>query len=188
MGGIVQGWRNDTCTGKSISTEDPMFPLASPMNYICGAVPEQGTAIGAERPQHHQHANHASSSASAALNGTPNFIFDNIVNAPMPAVLDVPGIDHIGLVRNVTRFSVASTYEFGGGYVATFQAGSNELKANWIRSFGLTPLGYLVVAGSAGFQGRELRVSRCIADGRQVELARRRQFLRPDFPAIGIGW
>lgn len=142
MGGIVQGWRNDTCTGRTISTEDPMFPIASPMNYICGAVPEQGQAISALGDRNIINTVTSLFPPRAALNGTPNFIVDNIVNRPNPSVIDVPNIDHVGLVRTVTRLSLAAEYEFAGGYVATFQAGSNELKANWIRSFGLSPLGY----------------------------------------------
>jgi len=142
MGGIVQGWRNDTCTGKQISTQDPMFPVASPMNYICGAVPEQGQAISALNDRNIINTVTSLYPTRAALNGTPNFIVDNIVNRPNPSAIDVPTIDHVGLIRTVTRVSLAADYEFGGGYVATFQAGSNELKANWIRSFGLSPLGY----------------------------------------------
>ena len=142
MGGIVQGWRNDTCTGKSISTEDPMFPVASPMNYICGAVPEQGQAISALGDRNIINTVTTLYPSRAALNGTPNFVVDNLVNRPNPSVIDVPTIDHVGLIRTVTRFSLSADYEFGGGYVATLQAGCNELKANWIRSFGLSPLGY----------------------------------------------
>ncbi len=142
MGGLVQGWRNDSCTGQRISTQDPMFPIASPMNYICGTVPEQGQAISALGDRNIINTITTLFPTRAALNGTPNFIVDNLVNRPLPSILDVPTIDHVGLIRTVTRFSLEAEYEFGGGYVATFQAGVNELKANWIRPFGLTPLGY----------------------------------------------
>lgn len=142
MGGLVQGWRNDTCTGKQIATEDPLFPLASPRNFICGAVPEQGHAISALGD--HNIINYVTTlfPQRAALNGTPNFVYDNLVARPNPSVIDVPAIDHVGLVRTVTRFSLAADYEFADGYVATFQAGVNELKANWIRPFVLTPFSY----------------------------------------------
>lgn len=141
MGGLVQGWRNDSCTGRTIQTQDPLFPLASPMNYICGAVPGQGAAIAADGSRRIINTPTTFLVSQAAINGQPNYILNNIVNRPLPAVFDVPAIDHIGLVRTVTRVSLSADYVFGGGYTATFQAGVNELKANWIRSFGLTPLG-----------------------------------------------
>jgi iron complex outermembrane receptor protein len=144
MGGLVQGWRNDTCTGKTISTQDPMFPVASPMNYICGAVPELGQAISATNGRNIIDTVTTLFPQRAALNGTPNFIYDNLVARPIDPRIDVPTIDHMGLIRTVTRFSLTGTYEFAGGYEATFQAGKNELKANWIRAFGLTPLSYWV--------------------------------------------
>ena len=140
-GGIVQGWRNDTCTGKQIATRDPLAPLASPKNYICGAVPEQGTAIAANGTRNIIDTPTTFLVTQAALNGTPNYIRDTIVNRPQPSQLNVPGIDHIGLVRTITRYSLAANYEFGDGYEVAFQASNNRLKANWIRSFGLTPLG-----------------------------------------------
>jgi iron complex outermembrane receptor protein len=141
-GGLVQGWRNDTCTGQRISTEDPAFPVAQPMNYVCGEVPEQGAAIAANGSRNIIDTVTSLYAPQAALNGTPRFLIDNLVNRPNPAVLDVPTIDHVGLIRTVTRFSLQASYEFGGGYELSGQAGWNELKANWIRSFGLTPLGY----------------------------------------------
>lgn len=107
-----------------------MFPIASPMNYICGAVPEQGQAISALGDRNIINTITTLFPQRAALNGTPNFLYDNLVSRPNPAAIDVPTIDHVGLIRTVTRFSLTADYEFGGGYVATLQAGTNELKAN----------------------------------------------------------
>ena len=142
MGGLINGWRNDTCTGKTISTQDPRFPNASPRNYICGAVPEQGVARNIFNTTSIIDQVTTLFPRQAALNGTPNFVYDNLVARANDSRIDVPKIDKIGLVRTVTRFSVAGTYEFGNGYEVAFQAGKNELKANWIRPFGLTPAGY----------------------------------------------
>ena len=142
MGGLINGWRNDTCTGKTIKTQDPRFPNASPKNYICGAVPENGVARNIFNTTNIIDQVTSLFPKQAALNGTPNFVYDNLVARPMDSRVDVPKIDKIGLVRTVTRLSVAGTYEFGGGYEVAFQAGKNELKANWIRPFGLTPAGY----------------------------------------------
>jgi len=141
MGGIVQGWRNDTCTGKTIATADPLFPNAKPQNYICGAVPELGQAISFTGGKNIIDTPTTFYVPQAAINGQLNYILHNIVNRALPAVFDVPRIDHIGLYRTVTRFSISSTYDFAGGYQVAFQAGMNELKANWIRPFGLTPRG-----------------------------------------------
>jgi iron complex outermembrane recepter protein len=141
-GGLVQGWRNNSCLGQTISTQDPAFPIASPMNYICGAVPEQGQAISALGTRNVIDTATTLFPTRAALNGTPNYILDNIVNRALPTVLDVPTIDHVGLIRTISRFSLSGQYEFGGGYTVAAQAGVNELKANWIRAFGLSPLGY----------------------------------------------
>ena len=142
MGGLVNGWRNDTCTGKTIRTQDPRFPNASPRNYICGAVPEQGVAKNIFGTTSIVDQVTTLFPRQAALNGTPNFVFDSLVARPNDSRVDVPNINKIGLKRNVTRFSVAGTYDFAGGYELAFQAGKNELKANWIRPFGLTPAGY----------------------------------------------
>lgn len=142
MGGLVNGWRNDSCTGKTITTQDPLFPSARPRNYICGAVPELGVAKNIFGTTSIIDQVTTLFPRQAALNGTPNFVYDNLVARPSDSRIDVPKIDKIGLVRTVTRFSVAGTYEFAGGYELAFQAGKNELKANWIRPFGLTPAGY----------------------------------------------
>ena len=44
-GGLVIGYLNDTCTGKSVSTSDPNYPTVSPKLYMCGMVPGPGDAI-----------------------------------------------------------------------------------------------------------------------------------------------
>ncbi|MGA1425020.1 MAG: TonB-dependent receptor [Steroidobacteraceae bacterium] len=142
MGGLVNGWRNDSCTGKTIKTQDPLFPNALPKNYICGAVPELGVAKNIFGTTSIIDQVTTLFPRQAALNGTPNFVYDSLVARPNDPRVDVPNISKIGLKRAVTRFSVAGTYEFAGGYEFAFQAGKNELKANWIRPFGLTPAGY----------------------------------------------
>ena len=141
-GGIVQGIRNDSCTGKTIQTQDPKVPVANPMLYVCGAVPTISQAISATggsvidtptslRP------------AQAGLIGLPNYLIDNLVNRPYPtAVSSAPRIDHIGLIRNVFRASISADYELPAEYTLTLQGGYNRLRASWIRDFGLTPLGY----------------------------------------------
>jgi len=87
MGGIVQGWKNDTCTGKTIATSDPLFPNAKPLNYICGAVPELGQAISFTGGKNIIDTPTTFYVPQAAINGQPNYILDNIVNRALPAVL-----------------------------------------------------------------------------------------------------
>lgn len=139
LGGIVQGWRNDSCTGKTVATQDPAVPVASPVNYICGAVPEQGSAIASNGSRNVIDTITSLRPPQAALNGTPNVLIDNLVNRPQPAGVSVPSIDHMGLIRTVTRVSLSAEYSFANGYKITGQASHNELKANWIRPFGLSP-------------------------------------------------
>ncbi len=81
-GGIVQGWRNDSCTGKTINTQDPLVPVASPRNYICGAVPEQGAAISARNNSQIIDAPTSLFPVRAALNGAPSYVFDRLAAAP----------------------------------------------------------------------------------------------------------
>ncbi|MCB1625551.1 MAG: TonB-dependent receptor, partial [Pseudomonadales bacterium] len=172
MGGLVQGWRNDSCTGTTVATQDPVFPVASPKNYICGAVPELGSAISATGG--HNIIDQVTSlfPPRAALNGTPNFVYDSLVRRPNDPRVSVPDIDHIGLVRNLSRFSLAAKYEFAAGYQLEGQAGLNRLKANWIRPFGLTPLGYWMSRDPQDSKDKsiELRIS-SPADARLTWLA-----------------
>ncbi|NDD74521.1 MAG: hypothetical protein EBZ40_06035, partial [Gammaproteobacteria bacterium] len=141
MGGIVEGYLNDTCTGTKITTQDPAVPTASPTKYVCGAVPELGKAISATGGFNIIDTPTTLFPAIFAAKGFPTLVYDRLAAAPSPVQLKVPTIDHVGLIRTVTRFSVQGDYTFGGGYNVALQAGKNELKANWIRAFGLTPRG-----------------------------------------------
>ncbi len=142
LGGIVQGLRNNTCLGVTVRTQDPSFPVVSPMNYICGAVPEQGSAISATGGFNIIDTPTSLRPPQAVAIGQPNYLINTLVNAPSPALAGgVPQIDHIGLIRNVARYSLTGEYDLGNGYNLIFQGGLNKLRANWIRPFGLTPLG-----------------------------------------------
>ncbi len=146
-GGLIPGIRNDSCTGQQIATQDPLVPIASPMNYICGLVPAQGDAISATFDRQIINTVTSLRPPQAIANGTPNFILDNVVNSPAPTVngrpivLDVPAIDRMGLVRNVVRLSFEADFDLPADYTLSFQTGYNELGANWVRSFGLSALG-----------------------------------------------
>lgn len=139
-GGIVAGLRNNSCTGKTIQTQDPAVPTASPRNYICGIVPEQGTAISNLGTLQIIDSNTSLRPAQAAFVGQPDLIINNLVNRPNTPPLNVPFIDHMGLERDIFRGSVALSYEFGDGYTFDAQGGYNRLRASWIRDFGLSAL------------------------------------------------
>jgi iron complex outermembrane receptor protein len=142
LGGLVQGIRNNTCAGVTIRTQDPLVPVAQPMNYVCGAVPEQGQAISATGGFNIIDTPTSLRTAQAAAIGLPNYLIDNLVRRALPAaVSSAPPVDSIGLLRNVARYSVQADYDFANGYTLAFQAGKNRLRSNWIRPFGLTPLG-----------------------------------------------
>ncbi len=139
-GGLVPGYANDSCTGKTITTQDPAAPTLNPRKYICGQVPVQGNAISAVGTTRIIDTNTSLRSPRTALQGFPNFLIDSLVNRANPAALNVPFIDHIGLERRIFRLSGNADYEFADGYTATIQGGYNRLRASWIRDFGLTAI------------------------------------------------
>ena len=104
MGGIIEGYLNDTCTGKSISTGDPAVPKASPTKYVCGAVPELGKAISATGGFNIIDTPTTLFPAIYAAKGFPNLVYEKLAAAPSPVQVKVPTIDHVGLIRTVTRF------------------------------------------------------------------------------------
>ncbi|MCB2108850.1 MAG: TonB-dependent receptor, partial [Rhodobacteraceae bacterium] len=139
-GGIVAGIHNDSCTGKTVQTQDPAAPNASPKNYICGKVPEQGTAISNLNNLRIIDSNTSLYPGQAAFAGQPNFLYNNLILRPQRPELSVPSIDHTGLVRDIFRISSSLEYDFADGYNATVQGGYNRLRANWIRDFGLSAI------------------------------------------------
>jgi iron complex outermembrane receptor protein len=139
-GGVIQGLRNDSCTGKTITTQDPAFPTARPQQYICGIVPTQGNAISALGNTKIIDMNTSLFPQQAAVIGQPNVLIEHLVQRAQPAALNVPSIDKMGLVRDVFRFSAAVDYDFADGYNAALQGGYNRLRANWIRDFGLSAI------------------------------------------------
>lgn len=142
LGGMIQGWRNDSCTGRTVNTQDPAAPVARPTLYICGTVPEEGVAVAGDLSNHIINSPTSLITPRAVANGTPNILIDHLVRRGSPAHIDVPAIDHVGLVRTVTRLTLSADYSFDSGYSISAVAAQNELKSNWIRAFGITPLGY----------------------------------------------
>jgi iron complex outermembrane recepter protein len=139
-GGIVAGIRNDSCTGKTITTQDPAALTARPRNYICGVVPTQGNAISNIGTRQIIDSNTSLFPAQAAFIGRPTFLIDNLVTRANRPEVNVPDIDSMGLERDLFRTSLALNYEFADGYSADLQGGYNRLRASWLRDFGLSAL------------------------------------------------
>ncbi|MDX2144372.1 MAG: TonB-dependent receptor [Rhodospirillaceae bacterium] len=139
-GGQIQGIRNDSCTGKTVTTQDPVTPIARPQQYICGQVPKQGQAISSLGNLKIIDSNTSLFPGQAALIGRPTYLVDNLVTRANPPQVNVPFIDHMGLERDIFRFSASFDYEFASGYSAALQGGYNKLRANWIRDFGLSAI------------------------------------------------
>jgi iron complex outermembrane receptor protein len=139
-GGIVQGGRNDSCTGKTVTTQDSAFPTARPQQFICGLVPKAGTAISALGNNRIIDSNTSLFPQQAAFIGRPTIVYDHFVLRPNTAPLNVPFVDHMGLERRIFRFYAAADYDFSGGYAFALQGGYNKLQASWIRDFGLSAI------------------------------------------------
>ncbi|MBL8627981.1 MAG: TonB-dependent receptor [Rhodospirillaceae bacterium] len=139
-GGIVGGLRNDSCTGKTIKTQDPATPNASPKNYICGIVPTQGRAISNIGTLQIIDSNTSLRPQQLGFIGQPDLLITSLITRPQPAIINVPSIDRIGLERDVMRLSSAINYQFGDGYDFDLQGGYNRLRANWVRDFGLSAI------------------------------------------------
>lgn len=137
-GGVIQGLRNDSCTGKTVTTQDPLFPIARPQQFICGTVPKPGKAVSALGNDRIIDSNTSLFPQQAAVIGRPSIVFDNLVTKPQATQLNVPFVDHMGLERNIFRFSVSGDYQFSDGSEFALQGAYNKLQANWIRDFGLT--------------------------------------------------
>ena len=139
-GGEISGLLNVTCTGKTITTQDPKAITASPRQYICGLIPKQGVALNAIGSTKIIDSNTSLRPAQALIIGRPNILSDFLVNGAQRPELNVPTVDHIGLERRVIRLSGLVDYDLADGYNAVLQGGYNRLRASWIRDFGLTPI------------------------------------------------
>jgi len=139
-GGIIGGIRNDSCTGKTITTQDPAALSARPRNYICGIVPKQGTAISNIGTLQIIDSNTSLLPQQLGFIGRPTLLVDSLIKRPNDPVLNVPTINDFGLERDVMRFAALAEYEFADGYSFDAQAGYNRLRANWLRDFGLSAL------------------------------------------------
>ncbi|MSO97433.1 MAG: hypothetical protein EXR11_04320 [Rhodospirillaceae bacterium] len=139
-GGEISGVRNDTCTGKTVQTQDPAFLNARPTQYICGQIPKQGVARSTLGTTKIIDSNTSLFPAQAALINNPNILINQFVKGANRPEVNVPTVDHMGLERKVFRASFNLDYGFADGYDSSLQGGYNRLQASWIRDFGLSPI------------------------------------------------
>jgi iron complex outermembrane receptor protein len=137
-GGAIPGRLNDTCTGKTITTK--AGETVQPIRFVCGKVPEQGTAISALGTTKIIDSNTTSRSPNAFLRtGDPDWLLKNLIQKPLAdAVSRVPQLESIELEREVFRVSGSLSYEFDSGLSVEAQGGFNTLFANWVRDYNFT--------------------------------------------------
>lgn len=137
--GYIPGRLNDTCTGKTITTKAGQ--TASPIRWICGQVPKQGTAINALGGLKIIDSNTTLRSPQAFLStGDPDFLLKNLIKKPQNAGLaGVPTLDRIGLRRSMLRLSGSMDYTFLDDITFTGQGGYNHQQINWARDYTYTP-------------------------------------------------
>ncbi|MBL8645601.1 MAG: TonB-dependent receptor plug domain-containing protein, partial [Rhodospirillaceae bacterium] len=137
--GYIPGRLNDTCTGKSITTKAGQ--TATPVRWICGQVPKQGTAINALGGFKIIDSNTTVRSPQAFLStGDPDFLLKNLIQKPQNAALaGVPSIESIEMERTMYRLSGSFEYEWANGITAVAQGGFNKQQINWARDYTFTP-------------------------------------------------
>ncbi|MBM3516206.1 MAG: hypothetical protein FJX59_21185, partial [Alphaproteobacteria bacterium] len=115
-----------------------------PANFVCGAVPKLGSTSAIKistntslRPAIFSRVrpvfNGEVGNTLSAPTASPNFLIQQFLLRKF--IPGVPTLDGFGMRRNTERYSLNSTYEFGGGYVATLTAGYNKTASNWLRDY-----------------------------------------------------
>jgi len=126
----IAGRLNDSCRGNPITT--PTGEIANPFNFICGQVPEIGSAV----PAQFSNIIDGNTVFPAGINAAGLSISEIFAGATMPDGL--PSLNEIGLRRDTTRISLSANYEFDNGYSVDFVYGNNDQEANFIRDFDLS--------------------------------------------------
>ena len=132
-GALIAGQQNDSCTGKTITTE--AGETANPRNYVCGKVPGPDSAVPVQGVGKIIDANTSLFPQRAQVVGLPNAVRD-LLYAPRAPGLSVPNLDGFGLKRDITRFSAAIDYEFQNEMSLVVQGGINDSRRNSLRDYG----------------------------------------------------
>ena len=131
-GGYILGYRNDTCTGTSATTNDPANPSVSPKNYICGMVPGPGDAVDYFGGNNVINMNAIMSSNAAA----------KMAALPISASFDgqVPLMDDgmYGMARDIDRINVNTTFDLNNDMTLEASWGYNKVATMWVRDFDYT--------------------------------------------------
>ena len=133
-GGFIDGFRNDTCTGKTLTT--PSGQTATPRRYICGPLPTLGrvnTITGG--PLISSNTIVRTPVMQGGVNTPPNYALDFYAGQPQPG--GIPAISEVGLRRNTMRLSALANYNTAG-WNFDLVLGLNKQRANWIRDSDVT--------------------------------------------------
>ena len=132
-GGLVVGYLNDTCTGKSVSTNDPNYPTVSPKLYMCGMVPGPGDAIAIN-------GSNQIIDMTTVMPEASNDWLSNQLPLSASFLNKVPDMDpyEYGMRRDITRISLNSSFDLNNGMTLETSWGFNSVQANWVRDFDYT--------------------------------------------------
>ena len=133
-GGFIDGDLNDSCTGKTITTN--AGETARPRRYVCGGLP----AIGDVRTITGQKLISSNTTVlrpvvQGAVNVPADFATSFFATQPRPSGL--PSIGDIGLRRDTLRLTGLFNYNVDD-WNADLVLGYNRQKANWIRDADIT--------------------------------------------------
>jgi len=130
-GGYIIGYRNDTCSGKTIQTAEG---AKNPTLYVCGAVPGPGEAIDYFGGNHIIDMNTVmNSSATNHMYGAGNPLSASFLGK-------VPDLEvgTYGMARDIDRINMSYNYDLDSGATVEFSAGYNHVATNWVRDFDYT--------------------------------------------------
>ena len=129
-GGYILGYRNDTCTGKTVSTGDPANPTVNPTLYVCGNVPGPGQAIDYFGGTNVIDMNTAMSSLAS------NWLFGGSpVSESFDGKVPTLAVGSHGMARDVDRINANFSYDMDNGGTIEASAGYNHVATMWVRDF-----------------------------------------------------
>ena len=132
-GGYILGYRNDSCTGKTVSTGDPANPTVNPSGYVCGNVPGPGSAIDYFGGTNVIDMNTSLSplASSWLFGGSP-------VSPSFDGKVPSLPVGSYGMARDIDRINANFSYDMDNGGTIEASAGYNHVATMWVRDFDYT--------------------------------------------------
>jgi len=132
-GGYVLGYRNDSCTGTTTSTNDPSAPTVNPKNYVCGMVPGPGSAIDYFGGTNVVNMNAImTANAAAKMDALP--ITASFANGNVPSL----PYGQYGMARDSDRLNINASFDLANDSTLEASWGFNKVAAMWVRDFDYT--------------------------------------------------